>query len=256
METPDRKHQIDTLITELGDETSIAKPATERAVLDHIRILLDQTRDQRTGAARGIWEQYLPYAAKLCFQLTKLEEGWEDDLDYFASENAQFWLDNTSAFLEEGNITGVKDALAQIIDANRMVKRDLIMRVDILLQAIEIALEVSDKKRSIQLYEEAEKLYRKHLSGGDQYAGSAWLPKIKKMGQQIAQYKEKLHRYFHHVEAITVSIEADSDRDLERVIDYLQENLIGKIKITRRVKEIDGQGRPGSYRARLKITLE
>jgi hypothetical protein len=256
METEALKQEINALIAVLGDDTMIAKPATERAVLEQIRLILDRTREQRTGSARDIWEYYLPYATKLCSQLTRLEEGWEDDLEYFASENAQFWLDNTGSFLEGGDIAGVKNALGQILEATRMVKRDRIVRVDILLQALDIALEISDKKRSIQLYEEAEKHYRKHLAGGDQYTGSAWLPKIKKMGQQLVQYQEKLRRYYHHAETVTVSIEADTQADLERVIDYLQQSLVGRIKLTRRVKEADGQAKSGGFRARLKITLD
>jgi hypothetical protein len=256
MDTQAVKQEIDALIAELGDETNVAKPAAERAVLEQIRLILDHTRDQHTGSSRDIWEAYLPYAAKLSYQLSRLEEGWEDTLEYFASENAQFWLDNASASLEHGDITGAKNSLGQITDAARMVRRDMIFRVDVMLQALEIALEISDKKSAIRLYEEAEKVYRKNLTGSDQYTGSAWLPKIKKMGRQLAQYQEKLRRYFQHAETVTFAIEADTARDLERVIETLQENLSGRIKITRRIKEADGEGKSSGFRARLKITLE
>jgi hypothetical protein len=262
METEALKQAIDALIAELGDETAIARPAAEHAVLEQIRLLLDRTREQHTGAARETWETYLPYAAKRCFQLTKLEEGWEDDLDYFASENAQFWLDNANASLEKGEIDRAKNALGQVLDTSRMLKRDMIARANVLLQALDIALEISDKKRSVQLFEEAEKVYRKHLAGGDQYTGSAWLQKIKKIGQQLAHHREQLRRYFQYAETVTVTIEADNEKDLERVIDYLQQNLVGKVKITRRTKEVNEadysteRPRAGAYRARLKITLD
>lgn len=249
------KQEIDALIAELDEPSVVAKPASERAVLAKIRALLDSTRDQRTGAARETWEVYLPYAANLCNQLTRLEPGWEDLLEYFASENSQFWLDCCGAFIEQGDVSGVKNALARTGEATRLIKQDWIARVDILLQALEFALEISDKKHAILLYEEAEKNYRRRLSGGAEYTGSAWLPKIKKMGRQLAQANEKLRRYYQYAETVTVSLEADSARDLERVIDYLQQNLTGKIKITRRVKNTE-QPEDGPHRARLKITLE
>jgi hypothetical protein len=256
METEALQKEIDTLIAVLGEETRVAKPAAERAVIQQIGLLLERTRDQRTGAAREIWSAYLPYAARLCAQLSSLEEGWENDFEFFASENAQFWLDNTSALLEEGKISAVQAGLGQIVEATRLVKQDMILRVDILLQALEFALEISDKKHAILLYDEAEKIYRKNLTGSEQYAGSAWLPKIKKIGRQLSQYREKLRRYFQHTESVTVSVEAASAADLERVIDYLQQNLVGKVKITRRMKEMEVQGKSGGFRARLKITLE
>ncbi len=196
METEALQKEIDALIAELGDDIAIAKPATERAVLGQIRQFLDRTREQRTGSARDIWETYLPYAAKLCLQLTRQEAGWEDDLEVFASENGQFWLDSMNACLEKGDISGVKNALGQIIEATRSIKQDMIVRVDILLQALDTALEISDKKRAVALYEEAEKVYRKHLAGGPEYTGSAWLRRIKKMGQQLARDRERLRRYF------------------------------------------------------------
>ncbi len=78
-----------------------------------------------------------------------------------------------------------------------------------------------------------------------------------KNGRQLARDREKLHRYFQYAEAVTVSIEADIEGDLERVIDYLQQSLPGKVKVTRRVKEAEEVAKPdtGRYRARLKITL-
>jgi hypothetical protein len=258
MENDTLKQEIDALIAALGDDLATARPAAEREVIEKIRQFLDGTRDQRTGASRAIWEYYLPYAAKCCYRLTRLDEGWDDDLDYYASENAQFWLDDTGSLLDTGDISGAKNALGQILEATRMMKQDKIARVDILLQALDYAFEINDKKRSTQLYEAAEKLYRKHLAGGAEYAGSGWLPKIKKMGQRLAQYREKLRRYFHYAESVTVSIEAETEDDLERVIDYLQQSLIGKVAITRRVKKVDEQGKPdtGPFRARLKIQLE
>lgn len=258
MENDALQQEIDALIAALGEDISIARPAIERKVVEKIRLILDQTRDRRTGSARSIWEYYLHYAAKRCDQLTRLEEGWEDELDYFASENAQFWLDNAGAFLEQGETTGVKNALGQIMEAARMIKRDRIVQVDILLQALDHAIEISDKKLSIQLYEEAEKVYIKHLSGGANYTGSAWLPKIKKMGQQLRRHHDRIRRYYHYAETITVSIGADSEGDLERVIDYLQQSLVGKVKVTKRAKAVDEQAKPAGerFRARLKITLE
>lgn len=256
MDTDALRKEIDALITELGDEVSVAKPAVERAVLEQIRAVLDQTHSQRTGTAREIWQTYLPYAAQLCLRLSRLEEGWEEDLEYFTAENAQYWLDLSNALLEQGEISGTREALSRILDATRMVKRDMILRVDILLQSLEIAVEITDSKRATQLFEEAEKLYRKHLAGSDQYTGSGWLRKIKKMGQQLAQYQEKLRRYFRYSDSVTVSIEADSERDLVRLIEYLQQSLSGKVKVTRKVKESDGQDKPRGYRARVKINLE
>jgi len=258
MENEALKQEIDALIAALGDETVMFKPATERAVLEQIRLILDRTRDQRTGAARDIWASYLPYAAKRCLLLSKYEEGWEDDLNYFVSENSQFWLDCSGSLLEKGDIAGVIHALGKIIEATRIMKRDMIARADILLQALDIALEVTDKKHAILLYEEAEKVYRKHLAGGAEYTGAAWLRKIKKMGQQLAHYRDKLRRYFAYSETVTFSIEAEMEGDLERVIDYLQQSLTGKVKVTRQVKETDGQEKSGAgrFRARLKITLE
>lgn len=258
MEIEAAKQEIDALIAEIGDELTVAKPAAERAVTAKIRFLLEQTRDLRTGAARAIWETYLPYAANLCYRLSRLDEGWEEDLEYFASENAQFWLDNANAFLDEGDYSGASRALGHILEAARMIKQDMITRVDILLQALDIALEISDKKRSLQLYEEAERTYRKHLAGSDQYLGTAWLRKIKKFGQQLDHYQQKLRRYYRYAESIIVTVEADTGEELEKVIDYLLQNLAGKIKVTRGVKAVDGQGKPGAgkFRARLKITLD
>lgn len=256
METDTLRKEIDALITELGDEVSVAKPAVERAVLQKIRTILDLAHSQRTGTARDIWQTYLPYAAQLCLRLSRLEEGWEDELEFFAAENAQYWLDLSNACLEQGKISETKEALSQILDATRMVKRDMILRVDILLQSLEIAVEITDSKRAVQLYEEAEKVYRKHLAGSDQYTGSGWLRKIKKMGQQLAQYQEKLRRYFRYSDSVTVSIEAASERDLTRLIEYLQQNLSGKVKVTRKVKEMDGQDTSRGYRARVKINLD
>lgn len=258
MENDALQQGIDALIAALGEDVSIAKPAIEREVVEKIRMILDRTRDQRTGSTRPIWEYYLPYAAKRCEQLARLEEGWEDELDYFASENAQFWLDNAGAFLEEGETAGVKNALGQIMEAARMIKRDRIVQVDILLKALDQAIEISDKKLSIQLYEEAEKVYRKHLLGGSEYTGSAWLSKIKKMGQQLRHHHDRIRRYYHYAETVKVSIVADSESDLERVIDYLQQSLVGKVKVTKRAKAVDEQAKPAGerFRARLKITLE
>ena len=256
MDTQTLVQEIDKLMAELDDQVRIAKPATERAVLKKIRLLLDRTREQHTGASRELWATYLPYAARLCDQLAKLEEGWEEDLEFFASENAQFWLDIASVFLDSGEISGVQPALDKLFEAARLMKRDRITQVDLLLQGLDIALEISDKKRAIQLYEEAEKLHRKYLTGGDQYTGSAWLPKIKKMGQILERYHERLRRYYRHAETVIVSIEADTQHDLERVMDYLQQSLPGKIKITRRAKEVEAQEKPRNYRARIKITLE
>lgn len=256
MEIQPLTHEIDALIAELDDEARIAKPATEHAVLEKIRILLDRTHPQRTGAARALWAVYLPYATRLCHQLTKLEPGWEEDLEYFASENAQFWLDSASTSLESGEIRSVQDALNRVLEAARLITRDRIAQVDTLLQALDIALEISDKKVAIRLYDEADKRYRKYLTGGDQFTGSAWLPKIKKMSQTLARYQERLRRYYQHAETVIVSIEADTQEDLERVMDYLQQNLVGKIKVTRRAKEVEGREKPHSYRARFKITLD
>jgi hypothetical protein len=252
------KQEIDVLIATIGDDTVIARPDIERAVLEKIRQLLDCTRDQRITTARALWETYLPYAAKLCQQLSKQEPGWEEELEYFASENSQFWIDSSGALLEAGDIAGVRLSLAQIIEATRMMKQDMIARVDILLQAIEIALEISDKKLSVALFQETEKLYRKHLAGGASYTGSAWLRKIKKMGQQLARFQEKLRRYYAYSTAVTVSIEADSEADLQRVLETLQQSMPDKIKVTRRIKETGAEENSGSgrFRARVKISLE
>jgi hypothetical protein len=252
------KQEIDALIAALGDDIAIARPPAERDVVEKIRLLLESTREQRTGASRGIWEYYLPYAAKRCFQLSRLEEGWEDSLDYFASENAQFWVDLTGVCIETGDIGGCKNALGQILEASRMMKRDRITQVDILLQALDYAVEISEKKRAVQLYEEAEKLHRKYLAGGSDFTGSAWLPKIKKMAQRLRQYREKLNRYYQYAETVTVSLEAATEADLERVINYLQQNATGRITVTRRVKEVQEPEKPGQgrFRVRLKITLE
>jgi len=257
MKNESLKHEIDVLIAALGDDISAAKPAAEKAVLAKIRLFLDSNRDERTGSSREIWEYYLPYAAKRCLQLTRVEEGWEEDLDYFVSEDSQFWLDNAGSLLEKGEISGVKIALEKLLEATRIMKRDRIAQVDILLQALDIAVEITDKKHAVLLYEDAEKVYRKHLLAGAEYTGSGWVGKIKKMGQRLAHYRDRLQRYFAYAETVTVSIEADMEGDLERVIDYLQQSLIGKIKVTRRVKETDGQAIPGAgrFRARLKITL-
>jgi tetratricopeptide (TPR) repeat protein len=252
------QQEIDALIAALGEDFALARPAIEREVIEKIRLMLDRTRDQRTISARPIWELYLPYAAKRCYQLVRLEEGWEDELDYFASENAQFWLDNAGAFLEQGEITEARNALGQVMEASRMMKHDRIVQMDILLQALDHAIEVNDKKLSIQLYEEAEKVYGKHLSGGTEYTGSAWLPKIKKMGQQLRHHHDRIRRYYHYAETVTVSIVADSQGDLERLIDYLQQSLVGKVKVTKRAKAVDEQVKPAGerFRARIKITLE
>ena len=250
--------EIEALVATLGEDMVIARPAEERAVLEKIRQLLEQTRAERTSAAQARWEAYLPYAARRCYQLTRVEAGWEDELEYFASENAQFWLDCASAALERGALDDTRKALARIAEAARLIKRDRISQVDLLLQALDIALEVSDRQRAIQLYEEAEKIYRKNLLGGADYTGSAWLPKIKKLGRQLAQFQAKLRRYYQYAASVTVAISADADGDLERVLDYLQQSLPGKVKITRRVKETDAQEKPGTerFRARIKITLE
>jgi len=258
METDQLKQEIDALIAVLGEDTTIAKPAAEREVTEKVSLLLDRTRNQRTGSAREIWEYYLPYAARRCYQLTRLEEGWGEGLDYFASENAQFWVDNTGARIETGDIAGGKNSLDRIVESTRWIKRDRIFQVDILLQAFDYAFEINDKKRAVQLYEEAEKIYRRYLAGGAEYTGSAWLPKIKKMGQQITRNKEKLSLYFQYVETVTVSLEAATERDLERVINYLQQKLAGGVTVTRRVKEVEDQEKTGAgrFRARLKITLE
>jgi hypothetical protein len=252
------RQEIDALIAALGEDINTARPAIEREVTAKIREILERTRDQRTGTAREIWETYLPYAAKRCDQLTRLEEGWQDDLEYFASENAQFWLDDTGALLESGDVGAASSALGRIIEACRMARRDRITQVDILLQAIDYALEINDRKRAVLLYEEAEKVYHKHLSGGSAYTGTAWLPKIKKMGQRLRQHGERIRRYYHYAESITVSIGADSEGDLERVIEYLQQSLAGKVKVTRKTKAVDEQEKPGAdrFRARVKITLE
>jgi hypothetical protein len=258
MEHDNLTQEIEALIAALGEEVTIARPAAEREVTAKIRLFLEATRDQRTGAARDGWESYLPYAARRCYQLSRLEEGWEEDLEYFASEHAQFWLDLSSADLEHGDLPGCRRALAQISAAVRCIQRDRIAQVEILLQALETAVEISDKKRAVQLYEEAEKLHRKHLAGGGDNTGSAWLPKIKKMGQRLKHYQEKLRRYYQYAETVTVALEADSERDLERVINYFQENLPGRVTLTRRAKAVEAAeptGR-GRYRARLKITLE
>lgn len=254
------KQEIDALITLLGDDVNIARPAAEREVVEKIRAILESTRDQRTGAMREIWETYLPYAAQRCYRLTRLEEGWEDELEYFASENAQYWLDNAAALLDAGDIARTRSALGNIREAARMIRRDRIAQVELLLQALDIAVEISDKKRALQFYGEAEKLHRKHLAGGSEFTGSAWLPKIKKMGQQLAQYREKLRRYYQYAETVTVSIEADGEGDLERVIDYLQQSLPGRVTVTRKVKDEDANAqhhpRSGRFRARVKFTLE
>ena len=145
-----------------------------------------------------------------------------------------------------------------MIEATRLMKRDRIAQVDVLLQALEIALEINDKKRSVQLYEEAEKLHRKHLAGGSAYTGTAWLPKIKKMGQKIQRYGQQLRRYYQYAESVTVSIEADGEGDLERVIETLQQNLPGRVTVTRKVKD-EGEAPPagrGRFRARVRFKLE
>lgn len=259
------KQEIDNLIVLLGDDLTTATPAAEHEVVEKIRRLLENTRDQRTTSARDIWETYLPYAAKRCYQLTRLEEGWENDLDYFSSENAQFCLDDANAQLEKGDIASVRSVLARVVDAVRLMKRDRITQVDILLHALDVAFEVSDKNRTVQLYQEVEKIYRKHLNGGGEYIGTGWLPKIKKMGRQLEQYGEKLRRYYQYAATVTVAIEADSEGDLERLIDYLQQHLAGKVTVTRRAKidEETGAGasepgspRSGHFRARVKFTME
>ncbi len=258
MDNSPLKQEIDALIAALGEDLTIARPAAEREVLHKIKALLDLTRAERTRSAHEAWETYLPYAAKRCDQLSRLEEGWEEVLEYFSSENAQFWLDYAAALLENREIAAVPHALDQIIEASRMMKRDRITQVEILLQAIEFAMEINDKKRSVQLYEEAEKVYQKHLVNGAEYTGTGWLPKIKKMGKQLRSLGEKLRRYYHYAESVSISIEADSAEDLERVIEYLQQSLVGKVKITRRSKAVEATEKTiqSRCRARLKITLE
>lgn len=251
METALLQQEIDAMIAELGDETNRARPELEHGVLDKIRLLLEQTRPARVTSERGAWETYLPYAAQLCGRLARLEEGWEDELEFFALENTQFWLDSANACLEAGQIEPVIHALDQVQEAARLVRRDMLFRADALLQALDIAIEISDKKRATRIYEEAEKLYRKRVAGSDTYIGSAWLPRIKKMGKALAQYRDKITRYYHYAESISVAIEADTPTDLERVIDYLQQSLPGKVRITKRASEAEG-----SRRARVKITLE
>lgn len=250
--------EIETLIAELGDEVTVAKPKAEHRVVSRIHQLLELTRENRTGSSRAEWEKYLPYATKLCDQLSHLEEGWQDDLELFASENSQFWLDNASAFLDESDISGVIRALGQVSNACRLMKHDRIQQVEILLRALDLAIEISDKKLSLRLYEEAEKLYRKQLVGGSEYTGSIWGQKIKRIGQQITLYGDKLRRYFMYAETVTFAIEAASQEDTERVINYLQQGMPGKIKVTRQVKESDELRKTGSggYRARLKIIME
>jgi hypothetical protein len=253
------KQEIDALITALGDDTVIARPDAESEVIEKILIILDNTRDHRTSSARDLWDNYLPYAVKHCYRLTKVEPGWEDNLDYFASENTQYCLDLTAEYIETGNIDGSKNALNRVFDASQMIKRDPITRVDALLKALEFSLELNDKKNTIKLYEEAEKVYFKYLINGEAFTGSAWLPKIKKTGQQLARVKEKLNLYYQYAEKVMVSLETETERDLERIIDYLQQNLPGKVTITRRVKEVDvNDPRPTAarhFRVRLKITL-
>jgi hypothetical protein len=257
MDTTLLSQEIDVLITSLGEDTSLARPAIENAVVEKIRQLLELTRNERTGASRAVWQVYLPYAAKLCFQLSKVEEGWEDALEYFASENGQFWLEYATALLDLGEISGVISSLNELLMATRMMRIDRIAQVDLLLQGLDLAIQISDKKLSTALYAEAEKLYRKHLAGGSTFTGSAWLPKIKKMGQQLTRFEEQLRRYYAYATAVSISLEADSAEDLQSVIDYLQENLVGKVKVTRRAKEAETEEQPakGPYRARLKITL-
>jgi hypothetical protein len=252
------KQEIDALIAELGEDLTIARPAAEREVIEKIHLLLESTREERTRSTREEWEFYLPYATARCYQISRLEEGWEDELDYFASENAQFWLDNTGSFLEKGDIAGAKNALGRIIDATRMMKRDRIAQVDILLQALEYAFEMNDKKSSIKIYEAAEKQYHKYLAGGSEFTGSTWLPKIKKLGKKINLFRDQLNRYYQYAETVTVTMEAETESDLERIINYLQQNLTSKVTVTRRVKEVNEAGNAASsrFRARIKFTLE
>jgi hypothetical protein len=258
MDTSALTQEIDMLIATIGADLHTARPEVEHNLFLRIRQLLEQTRAERTAASRALWEAYLPYAAQHCFSLSKLEPGWEDDLEYFASENGQFWVDHAIALLEEGEISGLNNALKQLLMATRMMHQDRIAQVDLLLQGLELALEISDKKQVIALYEEADKLYRKHLSGGTAYTGSAWLPRIKKMGRKLAQSQEKLRRYYAYASSVSVSLEADSAEDLQRVLDYLQENLLGKVKITRRSKPAEGAETAGEsrFRVRVKISLE
>ena len=243
--------EIDSLIATLGDQANIARPELEHGLLDKTRDLLEQTRPLRLTTARVAWETYLPYAAHLCARLVQLEAGWGDELEYFALENAQFWLDCANASLNAGQIEPVKTALARLQESARLVKQDPVFRVDILLQGLDIAIEISDKKQATQLYEDAEKHYRKHVAGSDAYTGSAWLPKIKKMDKALVYYRAKITRYFHYAETVTVAIEADTPADLERLLDYLQQNLVGKVKITKKPTDAEG-----GKRARVKITLE
>ena len=249
MDTAALTQEIDRLIADLGDETSRAKPTVERAVVEKIRLLLESTREQ--GAAREAWGMYLPYAANLCARLARLEPGWEAELEYFASENAQFWVDHAADRLNVNDIAGTRAALGKVVSATRLVKADDVLRVSLLLAALETAVELSEKKLAIPLYEEAEKVYRKSLLGSEQYTGSIWTGRIKKIGKQIEGYGEKLRRYFGHRESVVFTIEADSERDLERVIEALQESLGSRVKVTRRGKSEEGK----KVRARVKVEM-
>ena len=248
MDTDALIQEIQQLTAELDAESIVAKPVVERAVVAKIRLLLEATRDQHDPSTRAAWEVHLPYAAALCARLSRLEPGWEEDLAYFASENAQFWVDAAGARLEAGEIAGAAAALGQVIDATRLVKGDFITQAELLLRALEIALEISERKRAVQLYEAAEKVYRKHLLGGEQYAGSMWTGRIKKIGKQLEQAQDKLRRYYQYSESISFAIEADSERALERVIEVLQERLGGRVKVTRRGKAEEGKKARASVR--------
>lgn len=258
METDALKQEIDALIAALGEETTRARPIEERAVVEKIRLVLDRTREERTTLAREMWETYLPYAAKFCLRLTRLEPGWEEELEYFASENGQYWFDSATASIDGGEIHAAVKALGSLLEATQMMKQDPITQMDLLLQALDIAVEITDKKLAISLYEEAEKVYRKQLSGSDRYTGTGWLPKIKKMGQQLEQFQTRLRRYFKYSETVIVTLGASLENDLERVIETLQVALPGRVKVTRKVREAGGtegtQG--GRYQARVKISLD
>jgi tetratricopeptide (TPR) repeat protein len=258
METDALKQEIDALIAALGEETSHARPAEERAVVERIRLILERTRAERTGSARDIWEKYLPYAAKFCLRLTRLEPGWEEELEFFASENGQYWLDSAAASLDQGEIRAAAGALGQLLEGTRMMKQDPIARVELLLQALDIAVEITDKKHAISLYEEAEKVYRKHLTGGERYTGTGWLRKIKKMGDQLKHFQVRLRRYFKYSETVIVTLGAEMEGDLERVIETLQVALPGRVKVTRKIKETGAQdgSEAGRFQARVKISLE
>jgi hypothetical protein len=78
------------------------------------------------------------------------------------------------------------------------------------------------------------------------------------MGRHLVQYRDKLRRYFQYSETVFVTMEADTERDLERVVETLQQGLTGKVTVTRRVKETNDPEKTsaGRFRVRLKIKLE